>query len=60
MSGKKIVFPDRFIWGAATSAGQTEGAMPPGYLLYTGKEPLPTAFRKCLPEEQTPQKTGQA
>ena len=26
MSGKKIVFPDRFIWGVATSAGQTEGA----------------------------------
>ena len=26
MSGKKIVFPDRFISGVATSAGQTEGA----------------------------------
>lgn len=65
LTGSLLVYGRRHIfthveWQMQVYAGQTEGAMPPGYLLYTGKEPLPTAFRKCLPEGQTPQKTGQA
>lgn len=35
-------------WHMQVYACATAGEMPEGYVLYTGKEPLPTAFLKCL------------
>lgn len=37
-------------WYMQVCACNTSGEMPTGYVRYTGKEPLPTAFLKCLPE----------
>lgn len=37
-------------WHMQVCACTTTGQMPDGYIPYTGKEPLPTAFLKCLPE----------
>lgn len=37
-------------WHMQVCACNTSGEMPEGYVRYTGKEPLPTAFLKCLPE----------
>lgn len=37
-------------WHMQVCVCAAAGEMPPGYVRYTGKEPLPTAFLKCLPE----------
>lgn len=37
-------------WHMQVCVCATTGEMPEGYVRYTGKEPLPTAFLKCLPE----------
>lgn len=37
-------------WHMQVCVCAAAGEMPRGYVRYTGKEPLPTAFLKCLPE----------